>query len=467
MKILLISPASGKWRQIGKGGIFNGRYFRFSMLSLLTVAALSPKDADVKIVDEQLEDIPQNEDFDIVGITVMTATAPRAYGISRHFRERGIPVVLGGFHPSLNTNEALSNADAIVVGPAFGAWQKLLEDLKKGHLEKIYYGDIKGQIPAGLPRHLIETKGYVTVNAAYATMGCANKCRFCSISRFYGAGHYKRNLDNVIKEVASFEERFFIFVDDNLTQDRDFAAELLRRLKPLKKKWITQASVDLADNDEMLRLLRDAGCIGLFIGLESFNEKALYGQEKTVNVPQRYQSAIKKFHSFGIFVESGVIFGFDNDDISVFGTTLRMLEKIGIDAIQVSILTPLPGTNLYEDYRDRIIDTNWQHYDYRHVVFEPRQLSPEHLQAGTDWVIRKFYSPLRILRRLFRWLFVPQGMKNLIYPLGLNIAYFGRVWRFSICGYNPELKRDWMPRDREVFGKNAALFEKVGFVAKA
>lgn len=437
MKILLISPASGKWSRIGRKRVFNGRTFRFSMLSLLTVAKLCPEDARVRIVDEQLEEIPEGEQFDLVGITVMTATAPQAYAISQRFRKRAIPVVLGGFHPSLNTAEALEHADAVVVGCAFGAWERLVEDLKAGKLKSLYYGSAERANISPVRRELVRGEDYVTVNATYATMGCRNKCRFCSISAFYKATLHCRDVEGIVEEVASFKERFFVFVDDNFTQDRDFVCELLRRLRPLKKKWITQASIDVADDDELLRLLKEAGCVGVFIGLETFNEKNLADQSKTVNAPERYREVIRKIHSFGIFVESGVIFGFDSDDRTVFGRTVDMLEAIGIDAIQVSILTPLPGTGLYDDMRGRIVDKDWEHYDYRHVVFEPCRMSAAELQGGTDWVIRRFYSPVRIFKRLLRWLAVPGGLRNFIYPLVLNLGYFGRVKCFEIRGYNP------------------------------
>lgn len=437
MKILLVSPACGKWKGIGRHKVFNGKTFRFSMLSLLTVAELSPADAEITIVDEQVEDIPFAEQFDVVGITAMTATAPRAYEIAARFRQRDIPVVLGGFHGSLNTEEAVGHVDAVVVGTAFDAWPKLLSDVQSGRLEKVYYGNPDGRVPASLPRHLLSGRKYVTINATYATLGCKNRCHFCSISAFHKARHYTRDADEVAEEVGSFDKRFFMFVDDNLTQDREYIFRLLPKLAPLKKKWVTQASVDIADDDELLGLMRDAGCVGVFVGLESFNGKALASQNKTIKAPELYRQAVKKLHSYGMFVESGIIFGFDDDDVTVFRSTFNMLEDIGIDAVQISILTPVSGTGLYEEMKDRISDANWEHYDYRRVVFEPRRMSAEQLQAGTDWVIRRFYSPARIFKRWLRWLFMPGGWRNFIYLLLPNLAYYGRTKRFGIKGYDP------------------------------
>ena len=208
-------------------------------------------------------------------------------------------------------------------------------------------------------------------------------------------------------------------------------------MRPLRKKWITQASIDVADDDELLELLRDAGCIGLFIGLETFNERALNAQDKGFNAPDQYRAAVAKLHRFGMFVESGIIFGFETDGPEVFRATLDMLDRIGIDAIQTSILTPLPGTPLFGDMQERIFDRDWEHYDYRHAVFVPQRMGTDQLQAGTDWVIRKYYSPWRILRRAVRWIAMPGSIRNIVYPLGLNLAYFGRVKAFAIRGYDP------------------------------
>ena len=440
MKILLISPASGKWHKIGKRKFFNGKTFRFSMLSLLTVAKLTPKDAQVTIIDEQLESIPEDEHFDLVGITCMTATAPRAFKISKYYRAKGVPVVLGGFYPSLNAEVALEHADAVVVGPAFDAWPKLLNDLKQDSLDRLYYGNPAGKVPESLPRNLLDTEKYATVNATYATAGCTNKCKFCSISAFYKANRYHRPVEEIAAEIASFDKKFFMFIDDNLTQDKEYAAALFKRLIPLKKKWITQASIELADDDEFLQLMHKAGCVGVFVGLETFNQKNLENQTKTFNTPQKYKQAVRNLHKHGIFVESGIIFGFDDDDVNVFGDTLEMLDDIGIDAIQASILTPLPGTALFEQMRHRITDHNLQNYDYRHVVYNPARISAANLQAGADWVIRKYYSPLRIAKRFLRWITAPHGLSNFIYPFVLNLGYYGRTKSFRIKGYNPAKK---------------------------
>jgi radical SAM superfamily enzyme YgiQ (UPF0313 family) len=445
MKVLLISPASGAWKGISRRRLFNGKTFRFSMLSLLTLAALTPGKHKVRIIDEQVEEVPFEEAFDIVGITVMTALAPEAYEIAARFRARGIPVVLGGFHVTLNPEEALMHADAIVTGPAFGAWERVLSDLETGNLSLLYKGDPEGKIPSALPRGLLEKSHYITMNATYATMGCVNKCQFCSISAFHEGKRHFRPVREVASEIASFSGKFFMLLDDNLTQDREYAHALLKEIAPLKKKWITQATLDLAEDPETLELLSRAGCAGVFVGLETINEETLREQEKDCNAPRKYRKAVLSFHKHGIFVESGVMFGFDRDTTKSFRNTLNMLHRIGIDAIQVSILTPVPGTPLHIKMKQRIFDFNWGHYDYKHVVFTPRLMNAEELKAGADWVIRRFYSPANIAKRALRWILMPGGLKNFIYPFVLNMAYYGRVKAFSIKGYDPAIAQGKTP----------------------
>jgi radical SAM superfamily enzyme YgiQ (UPF0313 family) len=437
MRILLIAPASGHWRGLGRKRLFNGKTFRFSMLSLLSVAALTPEGHDLRLVDEQIDDVPWDEPFDLVGITVMTATAPRAYELCRRFRERSIPVVVGGFHPTFNVEEAGRHADAVVVGPAGGAWPRVLEDAAAGTLRPVYRGDPHVTIPVRLPRHLLDASRYVSINTCTATLGCRNRCSFCSITAFYGGRRYQRDLDEVVAHLRSFDERFFLFVDDNLTQDRDYAIRLCEAIAPIGKKWATQASVEIADDPELLGWMHRAGCVGVFVGLESFSDSALCSQHKTLKSAQQYKNAVREIHGHGMVVEAGLIFGFDGDGPEVFERTLGALDEIGIDVMQASILTPLPGTALFEQMRGRIVDLDWSHYDYKWAVFEPANMTREDLMAGLEWINKRFYSPWRILRRLARWLTMPSGLGIFHVPLLLNAAYWGRQFRFHVSGYNP------------------------------
>ena len=437
MRILLIAPASGRWRGLGKSRFFNGKTFRFSMLSLLSVAALTPDNHRLTVIDEQIDDIPWDEPFDLVAITVMTATAPRAYELCHRFRERSIPVVLGGFHVTFNVEEARQHASAVVVGPAGEAWPQALRDAEAGCLKPIYRGNPDVQVPVTLPRHLLNESGYVSIQTCTATMGCTNQCAFCSITAFYGGKRYRHEVEAIVRHLGSFDDRFFLFIDDNLTQDRDYAIRLFKAIAPLRKKWATQASVEIADDPELLEWMRRSGCVGVFVGLESFSDAALCSQNKRIRSPEHYREVVRTLHRHGMVVEAGLIFGFDTDGKDVYESTLRFLDDIGVDVMQASILTPLPGTRLFEQMKPQIVDFNWEHYDYKWAVYEPAQMTRAELMAGLQWINKRFYSPWRILRRLCRWLTMPSGLGNFHVPLLLNVAYWGRQFQFDVRGYNP------------------------------
>lgn len=441
MRILLIAPSAGYWRGLGKKRLFNGKTFRFSMLSLLSVAAFTPDTHDLRLIDEQCDDIPWGERFDLVGITVMTATAPRAYELCGLFRQKHVPVVVGGFHPTFNIEEARRHADAVVVGPAGHAWQEVLKDVEAGALKPLYRGDPNVEVPEKLPRHLLNKSRYVSANTCYATLGCRNRCSFCSITAFYNGKRYQRDVESIVRHLRSFDDRFFMFIDDNLTQDREYAIGLFKAIAPIGKKWATQASIEIADDPDLLDWMGRAGCVGVFVGLESFSQAALCSQNKTIKSPQYYKDAVAAIHRRGMAVEAGLIFGFDTDSPDVFESTLAILDDMGIDAMQASILTPLPGTELFERMYDRIVDFNWEHYDYKRAVFKPAQMTRQDLEGGLQWINKRFYSPSRILRRVVRWLRMPSGPRNFYIPLVLNVAYWGRQFQFKVRGYNPAARR--------------------------
>ena len=438
MKILLIAPASGKWRHVGRHRFLNGRTFRFSLLSLLSVAAESPPDADVRIVDEQIDDIPWDADVDLVGITCMTALAPRAYEIAHRFRQRRIPVVLGGMHPTLCPEEAIRHADAIVVGEAEGIWRQVVVDASDGRLKGIYRNDNPPLVGLKRPsRHLLSAAKYAPIGAVQATRGCPHGCDFCAIAAFSRRTQRQRPVEEVIAEVKELPSRVFIFVDDNLTADRDYAKRLFAALKPLRKRWATQSTLAIADDPDLVRMMAEAGCIGIFAGLETFSDDNLGSVNKTCHRVQQYREAIQLLHRHGIIVEAGIVFGFDGDGRDVFRRTLKTLDDLEVDVIQVSIFTPLPGTPRAKLLADRIFDRDWADYDFHHTVFQPAQMSSRDLQAGHDWVTRQFYRPWRIVRRLWRHLQRPGAWASLLYLAAINAAYFGRTVRWRIRGWDP------------------------------
>lgn len=442
MKILLIAPASGNWRSVGTGRWFNGKTFRFSLLSLSTVAALTPPEHSVTIVDEQIQDVPWEADVDLVGITCMTAAAPRAYEIARHFRSRGVPVVLGGMHPTLCSEEALHHADAVVAGEAQGVWERVLDDARHGALHGLYRNTRMG---SGMVIHpaitLLERGRYLTLNAIEATRGCPKGCAFCAVSAYHQRQHKKYRVDDVIERIKNTQGRFLIFVDDHLTADLEYARELFERMVPLRKRWVSQMTLEAAQDEGFVQLMRDSGCVGVFVGMETFNADNLDAVHKGFHRVEQYREAVKVFHRNGIGVEAGIVFGFDQDEPEVFEETLHQLEIFEVDAVQFSILTPLPGTPFYESMQHRILDRYWGHYDFHHAVFEPKRMSVESLQAGHDWITREFYRPWRIARRMSRCVQRPQGARVIPYLSTINLAYLGRVLRWHINGWNPAGKR--------------------------
>jgi len=438
-RLLLIAPASGPWRGVGRGWLFNGRTFRFSLLSLLTVAAETPPGVEITIVDEQIEDVPWDAPIDVVGITCMTAAAPRAYEVAARFRARGIPVILGGMHPTLCSEEAIHFADAVVVGDAEGLWPQVLADAMAGQLRGIYRQP-RPPVLAGLkrpPQQLLQRRRYATIQAVQATRGCPHGCKFCAVSAFHLQTQRRRPVEEVVREIAALPGRFFVFVDDNLTADRAYAAELFGALHRLRKRWITQSTLAMAEDEEFVRRTADAGCIGIFAGLETFSTANLGSVNKDCHCVDHYRKAIEVLHAHGIGVEAGIVLGFDQDGPDVFERTLKMLDDLGLDAVQFSIFTPLPGTPVFESMQERILDRNWAHYDFHHTVFAPQRMSPEALQAGHDWITREFYRPWRIVRRLIRCAARPRVWRVLPFSAAVNAAYYGRVVRWHIDGWNP------------------------------
>ena len=442
MKILLIAPASGAWYQVGRSPLFSGKVFRFSLLSLLSVAAETPDRFEVEIVDEQVQAVPWGRRFDLVGITCMTAAAPRAYELAGRFRQLRTPVVLGGMHPSFLPDEALRHADAVCVGEAEGVWARIVEDARTGNLGGIYRGEAADLVSLKRPpRHLLPGRHYATVQAVQATRGCPNRCSFCAVSAFHSGRHRIRPVPDVISEIAALPRRFFVFIDDSLTADAEYARELFRALRPLNRRWISQSTLSITDDPDLPRLAAEAGCVGLFLGLETFTAASLDGVNKGFHRVDEFRDRIRLLHGHGIGVQAGIVFGFDRDDRGVFRRTLEILDDLEIDMIQASILTPLPGTPWYETMRERIIDRDWSHYDYHHVVFEPRLMTASELQTGHDWVTHQFYRPWRIARRLAR-MARRADRRALAHAAAINGAYYGRTLRWGIRGEDPEAIRD-------------------------
>lgn len=454
MKILLILPAGDRVRVTRANPAVPRRaMLRFSVLPLTTVAALTPREHEVRIVDENVEPLDFDADCDLVGITFMTALAPRAYEMAREFRRRGKVVVGGGYHATLCPNDAAEHFDAIVAGGAEGAWEQVLADAGSGRL---HCGGDGANQPASVPGTIYRSRNsapiltapiprrellaatarhYVTVNAVQTGRGCPHACRYCSVTVFHNRKHQHRPLAAVLEELRQIP-RDFIFVDDNIIADRGYARELFAAMIPLRKRWVSQCSIDIADDAELLRGARAAGCCGLFIGIETTSAENLAVMDKQFNQSGRYPQRLAAIRRKGIGIVAGMIVGMDGDGPQVFERTLRFLEQTKIDALQLNILTPLPGTPLFADMESagRMTDDDWSHYDYRHVVFRPAGMTAGELQGGADWLYRQFYRLDRILRRFAR-AFLTAGWKPALLALRLGLTYRRDNQREGIVGW--------------------------------
>jgi radical SAM superfamily enzyme YgiQ (UPF0313 family) len=403
VRFLLVNPAAPQWRvSPGRSPPRITRVFRFSMLSSLAVAAAMPEGVETRILDEEVEPLDPDEPADLVGVSLMTFNAPRAYEIADAFRRKGRPVVLGGYHPTFRPEEALSHADAVCVGEAEPNVGRLLDDLRAGRLRPVY-----DEGPADLStlrrpdRSLVPRGRYAWVDPIQATRGCPHGCTFCSISSFFDRRFRTRPVEDVVDELRELGPRI-LFLDDNLTVDPDYARELFARMIPLGKLWYSQSSVTLADDPELLGLAVRSGCRGVFVGFESLSEEGLSAFRKDFARARDYRRAVERFQAAGVGVQAGIVLGHDADGPEVFRETLAFLLTARLDALQATILTPFPGTPLFDELEraGRIVDRDWSRYDFRHAVFEPKHMSRQTLQAGHDWLLARFYSIRAVAGRL-------------------------------------------------------------------
>jgi len=401
MKLLLIAPTVEPERY-PRGGYA----FRVANYNLPLLAALTPSDVEIRIIDECAEPITFEEDYDLVGITVNTPLAPYSYELSARFRERGSRVVLGGIHPSVLPQESLQHADTVVVGEAEPVWATLIRDFQEGRLQRLYRAPQARLEMVPVPRWDLMRQGRYIINRSLtATRGCVYHCEFCSIFSAVGPGFRTRPVDDVVRDVKAAGSRRLVFWDDNIIAHREHARRLFEALTPLKVRWISEATFNFSDDEMLMKLAYKSGCRGIFVGIESLSAASLREANKSFNNVRRYRAGIQRLHDNGIGVSAGFVFGFDHDDPSVFERTLEFAEQTGIDACNFKLLTPYPGTELYErmDREGRIIDKDWSHYRGKtHVVFKPRCMSPGTLLAGFKWIRHQCYSWPCISRRLIK-----------------------------------------------------------------
>lgn len=389
-----------------RGRLWGELSFRFPSLSLAVVAAVTPERWETALCDEGFGPVDLDDPADVVALTGMTAQATRAYEIADAFRSRGKTVVMGGFHASNLPEEALGHVDAVVVGEAEEAWPRLLSDLESGRLQKVYRADQLLR-PEAIPvarRSIFDGKGYLLTNTVQTTRGCPYDCEFCSVTAFFGRHYRKRPVEAVLAELAEMKKRgsYAFIVDDNIVVDRTYSLKLFRGMAGLGMKWLSHASLDLADDPELLSAMGKAGCIGLFVGFESLDEEALRAMGKKTNHVAAYLDAVKAFRDSGIGILGSFVLGLDGDGPDVFERTLRFCETARLEAAIFPILTPYPGTKVRArlEAEGRILSSDWRDYDMEHVNFRPKGMTVEELQRGYDGLTRSFYSFGSMWRRL-------------------------------------------------------------------
>jgi len=403
MNVTLINPTIGR--------INNGRSYRkwvLEPLSLASLAGVTPEGIKLRIFDDRTEEINYNEPTDLVGISVETTTALRSYEIADRFRKRGIPVVLGGFHPTLMPEEAKQHADSIVVGQAEDIWAKVLEDSSNGHIKERYRGSPNGFLKGSKPSKKIFTgKNYLPFYLIETGRGCVFDCDFCAVREFFDESYYPRPVNTIIEEISRSGKKNLLIVDDNVASKKSHLEELCERLIPLNVNWASQASISVSENEKLLDLMQKSGCKGLLIGFESLVDENLRQMNKVANLRKKdYSRSIAKLRERGIRVYGSFVIGYDSDTPKTISDTLNFAvsEKLAISNLYP--LTPIPSTPLYARLKEegRMINSNWW-LDYKHqygdIVFQPKNFSPVELKKLCDKARREFYSWNSIITRSF------------------------------------------------------------------
>ncbi|MEW6355658.1 MAG: radical SAM protein [Planctomycetota bacterium] len=402
MKLLLVQPSHFDRR----GRLFKSRKLPYPGLALPLIAALTPPDWDVEIVNDYAEGIDYDAPCDLVGITAMTPQAYRAYQIADQFRGRGRPVVMGGFHATNVPEQTLDHVDAIVRGEAEPVWGELIDDVKRGRLKKIYAADEPvdlSKLPT--PRYDLLKREHYSLRAfpVQTTRGCPNRCDFCSVTEFYGGKYRFRPVQDVVRDVKATGRRWTFFIDDNIAASAKYCIELCNALKPLKIIWGSQCSLTVGDKPEVLKAASEAGCFSLFVGMESLNPESLSSVNKEFNKVEDYERQINAIRDAGIMPMVSMIAGLDGDDERVFKQMRSFLTRMRIPIAYAFILTPGPATRLFDRFEKegRMLDHDWSRYGGDETIFQPKKISPAALETGLWEFFKPFYSLPSIFRRLF------------------------------------------------------------------
>jgi radical SAM superfamily enzyme YgiQ (UPF0313 family) len=455
MKIKLIAP-----HEQSEESISSAQTFKIQKVNLPLLAALTPPEHSVRIVDEAFAPDDINEEVDLVGITVMTDLVLRAYQIADIYRQRGVKVVMGGIHATVLPGEALQHADAVVIGEAEEVWPKLLLDAASGEMNKLYCAKrITSLSGMPVPRRDLYPKpkqrGYTPIAIGIETArGCPYDCEFCSIGSVMGRQYHSRPIPEVIAEMESIDSHHLFLVDDALALNRPTAKKLFSEIASFRLKWAGQGPVSLAEDLESLKLMRSSGCVGLLIGFESVQKETHNGMKKIRNLKIDFPEAVRRFHGEGIAILAAFVFGFDHEDKDVFDQTLEFSMKNRLDCIELRILTPFPGTRLYKRLLEegRLFVPNWwlQGYPPDTLLFQPKGMTAQDLIEGFIRLNRQTYSYGSIMKRFFGINPLKRDPLGCLVYAGFNLATRKRYFK----GLNilqpfvgvPDVTRDWVSK---------------------
>ncbi len=381
-------------------------------LGPLTIAAWTPEHFDIQITDEKVDgEVDFETDTDLVGISISAHSACRGYQLADQFRKRGRKVVLGGFHVSSEPQEALEHADAVVVGEAESVWNEVLEDARSNGLKKIYRGDdFLSLNSAPFPRwDLIDTDRYMLRHTIQATRGCPFTCEFCSVASFFRGSFRAKPVEQVLQELGPLKKGDFIcFVDDNIVGSPRYAADLFRALRPLKIKWISQSSITIANDEELLKLAAESGCVCLLIGIETVEpSNGVYMQDKFI--PHKIEKQIGRIHEAGIGINGTFMLGLDGDTPGTFDRTADFCIKNAIELPTFNVYSPIPGTPMFKRMKaeGRLAHDGYREYEdllFRRKLFHVlKGMSQKEFYEGFDRMCRKVFSYRNILSRNLRY----------------------------------------------------------------
>ncbi len=432
MRVKMILPAlteakSVYWRAI--------KYSLFPPLGLAALAGYLSKDDEVVIEDEHIEELNLEDTPDVVVIQVYVTSAYRAYSLADHYRKKGVYVCLGGLHVTALPREALSRADSIFLGPGEASWPKFLEDFRAGRPQRVYLS--KERSLEGMPeirRDLIKSGLYLIPNSIVVSRGCPHSCDFCYKEGFFKGGKffYTQTVDAALREINRLPGRHLFFLDDNLFGNEQFALGLFNGMKGMKRIWQAAGTVQAVLNSSILEKAAQSGMRSLFIGFETLHPGNLREHRKYSNVNRDYSEAIKRLHALGVMVNGSFVFGMDNDDKEVFNRTVDWALSMGIETATFHILTPYPGTRLYERVKkqNRLLHTDWDKYDTRHCVFLPLKMKVEELEQGYWRAYKNFYRWRSICRAAFTKDSLLEKIRHLAYAGGWK--KMEPVWSWAI-----------------------------------